>query len=86
MKKRSSPKQPSSSTKCFLCNQVGHYARNCPNKRKRTQFLLQLKPHLQDGDDDLEIETLFLLDNDPSDAILAISHTDSELPARSDSD
>ncbi|ESQ51075.1 hypothetical protein EUTSA_v10023188mg, partial [Eutrema salsugineum] len=65
------------SDRCYICKKKGHYAKQCPNKKKR-DILLGYLAQVEDIDDS-DIESIFSLDDEPTDnTVLAmgIKHDD----------
>ncbi|GJZ50585.1 putative zinc finger, CCHC-type containing protein [Tanacetum coccineum] len=56
------------SDRCFICQKRGHFARNCPDK-KRSQALIQALNQVEPVDVS-DLESLYSLDDEPSDSVL----------------
>nr|GEZ37896.1 putative zinc finger, CCHC-type [Tanacetum cinerariifolium] len=71
------------SDRCFVCQKRGHFARNCPDK-KRSQALIQALNQVEPVDVS-DLESLYSLDDEPIDSVLCtIAY--SELLSDNDSD
>ncbi|ESQ50196.1 hypothetical protein EUTSA_v10002230mg [Eutrema salsugineum] len=65
------------SDRCYICKKKGHYAKQCPNKKKRDNLLGYLAQF--EDIDDSDIESIFSLDDEPTDDIviaMGIEHDD----------
>nr|GEZ93989.1 putative zinc finger, CCHC-type [Tanacetum cinerariifolium] len=73
------------SDRCFICQKRGHFARNCPDK-KRSQALIQALNQLEPIDV-YDLESLYSLDDEPSDLVLCtIAYSDLSSDDDSDTD
>ncbi|KAK8301267.1 hypothetical protein V6Z12_D04G010900 [Gossypium hirsutum] len=80
-KKRFSKK--GKSTRCYICNKKGHFAKDCPKNKKGAKMIRQIQQRsgvkITDEDD---IESLFSIDDEPNDqsicAIQIFVSSDSE--------
>ncbi|GJR02268.1 putative zinc finger, CCHC-type containing protein [Tanacetum coccineum] len=73
------------SDRCFICQKRGHFARNCPDK-KRSQALIQALNQVEPVDVS-DLESLYSLDDEPSDSVLCtIAYSDFSSDDDSDSD
>ncbi|GKC18952.1 putative zinc finger, CCHC-type containing protein [Tanacetum coccineum] len=71
--------------RCFICQKRGHFARNCPNK-KRSQALIQGLNQVEPVDVS-DLESLYSLDDEPSDSVLCvIAYSDFSSDEDSDTD
>nr|GEU70855.1 putative zinc finger, CCHC-type [Tanacetum cinerariifolium] len=71
------------SDRCFICQKRGHFARNCPDK-KRSHALIQALNQVEPVDVS-DLESLYSLDDEPSDSVLCtIAYSD--LSSNDDSD
>ncbi|KAL4582307.1 hypothetical protein LXL04_006854 [Taraxacum kok-saghyz] len=63
------------SDRCFNCQKKGHFARDCPDKKKSTSLIQAL--HQIEPVDISDIESLYSLDDEPTDeAILSLPYLD----------
>ncbi|KAK8314242.1 hypothetical protein V6Z12_D01G158900 [Gossypium hirsutum] len=82
LKRRRSPKGVKS-TRCYICNQKGHFAKSCPNNKKGVKMVQQKlqKSKIQIGEKE-DIESIFSIDDEPNEqslcAIQSIELSDSE--------
>lgn len=74
------------SNQCYLCNQPGYFAKNCPNKPKQSTKMLQQLSQLTNLDFSYEdVESLFSVDDEPtSDIVFHFAASDTD-PSLSDS-
>ncbi|GJY69753.1 putative zinc finger, CCHC-type containing protein [Tanacetum coccineum] len=73
------------SDRCFICQKRGHFARNCPDK-KRSQALIQALNQVEPVDVS-DLESLYSLDDEPSDSVLCtIAYSDFSSDDDSDTD
>ncbi|GJV48318.1 putative zinc finger, CCHC-type containing protein [Tanacetum coccineum] len=73
------------SDRCFICQKKGHFARNCPDK-KRSQALIQALNQVELVDVS-DLESLYSLDDEPSDSVLCtIAYSDFSSDDDSDTD
>ncbi|GJZ61414.1 putative zinc finger, CCHC-type containing protein [Tanacetum coccineum] len=71
--------------RCFICQKRGHFARNCPDK-KRSQALIQTL-NQEEPVDVSDLESLYTLDDEPSDSVLCtIAYSDFSSDDDSDTD
>ena len=71
---------------CFMCRRLGHFAKNCPIKKKVAKLLEQAQIHANDTPF-LDVESLFSLDDDYSPQTLVVmAYSTSEEDLDSDSD
>ncbi|XP_010445614.1 PREDICTED: uncharacterized protein LOC104728315 [Camelina sativa] len=64
------------SDRCYICKKKGHYAKQCPNKKKRDNLLGYLAK-VEDIDDS-DIESIFSLDDEPTDDTVLAMGMESE--------
>nr|GFB02123.1 putative zinc finger, CCHC-type [Tanacetum cinerariifolium] len=80
---RKKKKRGKTSDRCFICQKRGHFARNCPDK-KRSQALIQALNKVEPVDVS-DLESLYSLDDEPSNSVLCtIAYSD--LSSDDDSD
>ncbi|PWA63535.1 reverse transcriptase domain, Viral movement protein [Artemisia annua] len=73
------------SDRCFICQKKGHFARNCPDKRK-SQALIQVLSQVEPVDL-YDLESLYSLDDEPGDSILCtVAYSDFSSDDDSDPD
>ncbi|GJS28656.1 putative zinc finger, CCHC-type containing protein [Tanacetum coccineum] len=58
------------SDRCFICKKRGHFAKNCPDK-KRSQALIQALNQVEPVDVS-DLESLYYLDDEPSDSVFCM--------------
>ncbi|KAK8283761.1 hypothetical protein V6Z12_D08G115900 [Gossypium hirsutum] len=91
LKKKKKFSKKAKSTRCYICNKKGHFAKDCPKNKKGAKMIRQIQQRsgikITDEDD---IESLFSIDDEPNDqsicAIQSFASSDSEDSEFSSSD
>ncbi|XP_040963956.1 terminal uridylyltransferase 7-like [Gossypium hirsutum] len=68
LKKKKKLSKKGKSTRCYICNKKGHFAKDCPKNKKGAKMIKQIQQRsgikITDEDD---IESLFSIDDEPND-------------------
>ncbi|XP_060211820.1 uncharacterized protein LOC132639387 [Lycium barbarum] len=69
--RRKSPGKSRKNDRCFICNKIGHYAKNCPQSRRSIKLLTKIEYYTgihqaEDGD----LESVLSLEDEPTENTL----------------